>query len=68
MLFSALSEPGRSVSEAPQEGDIGPRVDPAAQCHGLVQQDGRLVEQPVELDSCLDDQQEHVGGDGGQAS
>lgn len=68
VLFSALSKPGRFVSEVPQEGDIGPRIDPTAQRHGLVQQDRCLVEQPVELDCCLDDQQEHIGGDGGPAS
>lgn len=68
VLLCALSQPGGSVSKAPQEGDVSAHIDPAAHRHRLVLQDRRPVEQPVELHRSLDYQREHIGGEGGPAA
>lgn len=68
MLLDDLSQPGTSVSKAPQEAEVGPGIDPTTQHRRLVQQDRRQVEQPVELHRSLDDQWEHIGGERGAAS
>lgn len=67
VVFGAVSRPGRSVSKAPQEADVGAGSDPTSQRNSLVEQHGRLMEQPVELHRSLKQQREHVGGEGGPA-
>lgn len=64
MLFCALSQPGWSISKAPEEGEVVPDIDPATYCHCLVVHDRGLVDQPVELHCSLDQQGEHLRGDG----
>lgn len=66
-MFGAVSGPGRSVSEAPQEADVGAGSDPTSQRDSSVEQHGRPMEQPVELHRSLKQQREHVRGDGGPA-
>lgn len=64
VLLCAPAQPGGSVSEAPEEGQVGPHIDPAAHHHGLVLQNRGLVDQPVELHRSLDLQGEHLRGHG----
>lgn len=68
VLLCALSQSGWSVSEAPQEANVGPHVDPTTHCRHLVLQDRRLVHQTVELHCSLDHQRERIGGEGGPAA
>lgn len=63
MLDGALSGPAGSISEAPHEGEVGPRVDPAAHRDRLVRQDRGLVDQPVQLHGCLDQDRVRMGGE-----
>lgn len=68
VLFGGVPRPGGSVSEAPQEADVGSSSDPTPQRDTLVEQDGGLMEEPVELHRPLNPQREHVRGGGGAAS
>lgn len=68
VAFGGVPKPGSSVSEAPQEADVGPVGDPARQRDSLVEQDGGLVEEPVEPHRPLNPQREHVRGGGAPAS
>lgn len=68
VVFGGVPKPGGSVSEAPQEADVGPVSDPTRQRDSLVEQDRGLMEEPVELHRPLNPQREHVRGGGGPAS
>lgn len=68
VLLCALSGPWRPVSEIPQEVHFSSCTDPTIHHHRVVQQDGRLVQQPVEPHWSLDEQREDIGGDPGPTS
>lgn len=68
VAFGGVPKLGSSISEAPQEADVGPVSDPTRQRDSLVEQDGGLMEEPVELHRPLNPQWEHVRGGGGPAS
>lgn len=68
VAFGGVPEPGSSVSEAPEEADVGPVGDPTRQRDRMVEQDGGPVEEPVEPHRPLNPQREHVRGGGAPPS